>query len=273
MPKAVVETLNEIPEALKAEYEPKDGKFVLKVEGAHPDFVPIVEARSNRDKVIELRDNNIKLMRALGVDSVDAGVERANIYRDFTPDRLKALKDVDPDEYRTLKAKSAAFDTAGVKDPNDVLKLVENAVKTAMDPMRAELETQKKENTEKQKRLDETTFRTKISDAAHKVSVKPSAIDFLLQKAGDFFHVKDSELKAKPDKFSASKPGEPLSVEEWLAQATKEFDFAFEKSGGSGAAPTQGGLKGRILVDPTPQDLAKHMDDITAGKIKVQHSS
>jgi hypothetical protein len=62
MPKAVVATLEEVPQALRSEYEPRDGKFVLKVEGDLPGYVAEGVVAQQRTKLDEMRENNRTLM-------------------------------------------------------------------------------------------------------------------------------------------------------------------------------------------------------------------
>jgi hypothetical protein len=67
-----------------------------------------------------------------------------------------------------------------------------------------------------------------------------------------------------------------LTLDEFLLAQTRESDFAFEPSGGSGAqsfrglAPTSNAQE---LRDPTPEQLGRHADEIMAGKLRVVYTS
>ena len=48
--KAIVDTLDAVPEAVRGEYEQRDGKFVLKVEGAEDAYAGGI--KRNRDEAL-----------------------------------------------------------------------------------------------------------------------------------------------------------------------------------------------------------------------------
>jgi hypothetical protein len=76
------------------------------------------------------------------------------------------------------------------------------------------------------------------------------------------FVVEDGQVKAKPNQFSAAKPGESIGIDEWLQGQAKENDFAFEPSGGGGASAGNGNGGAprpgvRRVVNPTPEELGR----------------
>jgi hypothetical protein len=87
--------------------------------------------------------------------------------------------------------------------------------------------------------------------------------------------VENGELKTT--QFSPSRPGQSLTLDEFLLGQMKESDFAFEPSRGGGAGPLSsgGGTVSNIpeLRDPTPEQLGRHADEIMAGKLRVVHTS
>lgn len=276
MPKAVYATINEIPEALKAEYEQRDGRYVLKVEGDLPGLVPEAQLNEQKNKVIEFRDNNVKLLRALGADGVEQALERANLYKDFTPERLRALRDIDPEQYREMKARVEALGSKGIKDEKDIDERIKNAVATVVNPLQEKFEKSERERIASEEKLADEKFKASVSKEAISLGAKPNAIEFLQGKAKEKFIVKDGEVKAKPDQFSQAKPGEPLSLQEWMGVALKEFDFAFEKStggdskgSGKGTGASRHGNKVVFNGAPDPNALGSLLDEFTAGKVQV----
>ena len=61
--KAIIDSLEEVPETLRTEYESKDGRYVLKLDGDMPGFVSSEEHAGVKTRLIEFRDNNIKMLR------------------------------------------------------------------------------------------------------------------------------------------------------------------------------------------------------------------
>jgi hypothetical protein len=253
-----VEKLEDVPEPARGFYESKDGKFVLGVEGA-------ASGRDLNDanvKLVEFRDNNVKLLKALGVESIDSGLARAALIAGIDPAKLERLKAIDPDEFARLKAAADELKKKGVTDPADIDTRVTAALEAALAPVRQELASEKQARATAQGRADEALLRQSIGEKALKAGLQPGALDFLIAKAHDDFHVVDNAVKAKDNKFSADKPGQPLGVDEWLAGKMKEFGFAFAASQGGGAGGGSGNGAGarpgaKQLVNPTPQELGR----------------
>jgi hypothetical protein len=84
-------------------------------------------------------------------------------------------------------------------------------------------------------------------------------------------------VKAKPNIFSPTRPGEPLTPDEWMVSATKDLAFLFGRSSGGGAPPAGSGAggsaSGKELRDPTPQQLGQFAADIASGKMRVVYSN
>jgi hypothetical protein len=282
MAQVVYNAVTEIPEALRNEYVERNGKMVLKIEGdvAAAGLAKQDDLNAANNRLIEFRDNNARLMRELGVQTIDAAVERIKVVKDIDPIKLAAVKDIDPEEYRKLKEKVQQFENKGMKEDTDINKIVHQAVTTAITPLQQRLDTSERERKEAREKLADKSFRQTISEAALKAGAKPNAVDFIIEKARDKFTVEDDHVKAKPNQFSSAKPGDPLSVDEWLLTAMKEYDYAFQPSGGGGSQGDgqKGGVRreGKTLVfqggQVDPRTLGAHMDEIAEGKVKVQVS-
>ena len=72
--KAVLSSIDEVPEALRSEYTEKDGKFHLQLDGTLPGFVPEADHNAIKAKVSEFRDNNIAVKKQL--DDATAAANR-----------------------------------------------------------------------------------------------------------------------------------------------------------------------------------------------------
>lgn len=259
MPKAVIENLTDVPEALRGEYEQRDGKYHLKIEGELPGFAPVT-------KLQEFRDNNIKLIK-----------EKEQTVKEL--EELRSLKTrfdgVDPDEYKLLKEKHSKLEKKGIKDDDDVDKVFAEKIEKALAPVKKELESQKILAQEAQKKADKAKMREVIGGALVKAGARQDALDYLLVKADDFFLADNGEIKAKEGKTSPKDGVSPITAEEWIQSAVKEHSFAFEKSQGGGATPSAGGARPGVktLLNPTPQQLGENAAAIAKGELQVVHTT
>jgi hypothetical protein len=230
--KPVVADIAEVPEAFRSLYVQKDGKHVLDVEGD----LPALLAAAN-GKVVEFRDSKLALLKALGVESPEQALERAKLFGGIDPAKLAKLKDIDPEEYARLKA-SAAKVGAGSADEMDAK--ISERIAAALAPVTASNAALKAELDAAKAAASEATRRNVIAAAFAKVGGKPTAADFIVDRAKSVFDVEGDKLKAKADKFSAANPGQPLGLEEWLIGEAKEVPFLFEPSAGGGAVGGNG---------------------------------
>lgn len=257
---AVVDSLDKIPEAVRSEYQQKDGKYHLSIEGTPAGFAPASDLAAANGKVVEFRDKNIQLLQEVE--------PLRRLKTDFDGIDAAAAKDA--------LAQVDALGKKGVKKADDLATAIKSAVDAAMAPLNEKLTAAERAAADNAKRADESLFRSAIGEKFSKAGGKGKALDFVVGQAASVFEVKDGKIVAKSNQFSADKPGDPLGVDEWLTVQARENDFAFEPSGGSGAAPVKGalGLKPgqTVLRDPTPRQLGEAAADIKAGKIKVEYS-
>jgi hypothetical protein len=255
--KTVVDDLNVVPEPFRKEYELKDGKYHLSLDGQPAGFVPAADLAAANGRVVEFRDNNIALKKE---------VDR------LTP-IVASFDGIDAAAAKDALAQAGKLKEKGVTKPDDLKALIDAAVKPLQDALTAE-QTARKADAE---RADKATMRSIIGEAFGKVGGKGKALDFILGQAGGVFEVKDGKVVAKGNQFSAANPGNPLDVNEWIAKQARENDFAFEPSNGGGAAPRNNGNGARpgqvVLKDPTPQQLGAQADGIASGKVRVEYSN
>ncbi len=271
--KGIITSLEEVPEPLRGEYESKDGKFELKLEGPIPGQVPATQLAEANGKVVEFRDRNVSLLKDV---AKLAGVGEAS---DLSP--LKAKLDTfngfDPEKYKAMETKIAEFEKKGIKGTEDIQALIKTAVEAGVAPLRAELVSEKQERSEAQKRADASLFGQTIGDKYLAVGGIASAKDFIVAEARKAFRVVGDAVVANADRFSAVKHGEPLEVDEWLTQVTKTFGFAFEQSsgggaggsGGGGGSPLKPGVREIRSDSLTPQQIGQLSKEISEGKVRI----
>lgn len=257
----VVDKLEDVPEPARQFYVQKEGKFHVDLNGSPAGYVPAADLAAANGKVVEFRDTNIALTKKVS---------------EMEP-RVKAFEGLDPDAAKTAIAKVTELEKKGVKGADDVAKLVTDGIAAAMKPVQDQLALMTTSAAETQRKNDELTLRSSLSDKFTKAGGLPDALDFIVGKTKGVFKVENGVIKAEANQFSTDKPGEPLSVDEWITKQTKEAAFAFKPSSGSGANPVPAGGAGAkpgqlVIKDPTPQQLGEHASDIKAGKVRVEYS-
>lgn len=261
--KPVVTALTDVPEAHRPLYEQRDGKYVLALEGDPAGYVKATDLADANGKLIEFRDNNVKLLKALGADSVDGALARAAVVAGIDPAKLAALKDLDPEAAKAALARVAELEKKGVKTGEDVAVQIKAAIDSAMAPVREELANEKKARTEAQSRADEALLRETVGSKYLKAGGKPEAVDFIVAEFKKDFRVVNNAVVALDGRLSPENGVKPLTDQEWLAGATKKFGFAFEPSKGGGANPAGAGNGNgarpgvRQMVNPSPQELGR----------------
>lgn len=272
--KTIITTLEEVVEAFRGEYESRNGKYYLKMEGEIPGAVELAESKG---KVIEFRDHNIRLLK--GIAEL-AGVSEA---RDLEPikTKLAQYEGINPTEHKKMKDQLEEIKKKGISKGDDVAEIVREQIGIAVDPLRKQLEVteatlsaEKTARAEAQKRADSALLREMIGSKATKIGAKANALGFLIGQAEGSFVVKDEKVVARDAKFSVKKPGEPLEIDEWLEGAIKDYDFAFGPSLGGEPAPTGSGLGKpkpgvKQLVNPTPQELGQYSKQIAKGEMQI----
>jgi len=208
--KAVLE--GPVPEALKEFYVEKDGRFMLSVEG----MVPEEEHLRTKVKLNEFRDNNVVLLK--------------KIDQELQP-KLHQFEGVDPEEYRTLKAKEAALKQKGVDTPDDVSAQIAKAMKPLQDKL---LEQEK----ERAKLIEEGVMRDfdkDLTQIAIKAGNNPVFMPDIIERARKVFKYIDGKVVAKDgDGVAYDDKGNPLSIESWTPSLPREFLLP---SSGGGALP------------------------------------
>lgn len=262
--KFTVNTLDEVPENARSLYSQRDGKFVLSVEGDVPGYVPAAQLAEANGKLAEFRENNIKLLKALGVDGVDAGVSRAALFAGFDAAKLEALKAVDPAEYQRLKANADKLTEKGIKDPEDVTNVLTRMLDERVKPLRDALAAEQQARRDSDARAAKALLRETVGGKYLKVGGKPAALDFIIQQAEGAFEVAEGQIKARLGKLSPKDGSSPLTVDEWMESAAKEYDFAFEASQGAGLTqPVRKTPAGGPSTFRTPSGAQLKTDGIT----------
>lgn len=246
--KAIISSLSEIQEALRSEYEPKDGKFVLKLEGDMPGFVTATQLAESNAKLAEFRDNNRSL------NSLKSELETSKA---------------------ALEAKIGELQKTGVKEPADVEAKIAKAVQEAVGPLATQLKDLQKSEADAKLALSRRELESSLTTAGLKAGVDEKALPDYLNRGLSVFKHKDGKLIAtNGDTPLYSKNGVPLSVDEWASGLSAEAPHLFKLSKGGGASPGHGGPVGgtKKVISDDPLEFGRNLESIAKGETIVAPS-
>lgn len=246
---AVIDNLEAVDEAHRGFYERgQDGKFYLAVDGV----------------------DNLPAVSGLKANQQDLLTEKKRLQ-----DKLDALKDVDPEEYRKLKKQMDDEARKKAKDEGDF----ETRERQLIEKHTQELEKEQKRSEKLQGALEEAL----IDSAAVKAIEKAGGNTTLLLP-----HVKDrvkiveesdgsfsaQVVDAKGNPVVGDGKGNPMSVEQLIGTMKEDAAFggAFKASGnsGSGADPAAGSSTPAGTVKATDaQEIANQAAEIVDGKVQI----
>jgi hypothetical protein len=221
--KAVVDSIDEIPEAHRELYTEKNGKFELTgIEG--------VKTQADIDRLKAAADNERNAHRT-------------------TKERYSVLADLDPAEVRKQLDRITELEAAaaGKLDDAGIQKLVDGRLSTVTAPLKRELDQSKlaiQERDQKIQGYEQKEVRRTINDdvlkACLKLKVQESAIEDALLLAERSFELSEDKKVITKDGIGVT-PG--VSAEVWLTdmQAKRPHWWGTSQgggAGGSGAAPS-----------------------------------
>jgi len=248
--KFVINALTDVAEAFRSEYEPRDGKFYLKIDGEIPAVIEV------QTKLAEFRDNNIGLTR--NVQELKTQLER--------------YKDVDPLKYNEYKTKIEEFErSGGIKSAEDVRAKIAEAV----TPLQQELATMRQEKQDADNRIKRQAVETNLRDVATKVGVQDSAVRDFITRGLSVFNLEGKAMNGDTPLFSKKEVTKPLPMEEWAASLMSEAPHLFKPSHGGGAPPSGqpggGTLPGgqKFITGSDPLEFGHNLEAIAKGTVKV----
>jgi len=258
--KAVLDTLEGLPDPVRAEYEFKDGKYHLKLEGNPTGFVIKKELDDANTKLTEYRDNN----RGLNTKVTELETKMAT------------FKDIDPVKYRTMDAKITELEKKGVKDGNDVAELVSKTVKDAIKPYE-EREAQRAASEKAAvERADRELLKSTLATAGVSAGVDERAMTDYIARGMGIFKVVEGEVVARKGEapiFQKAKPAEVLTVDVWATEelpAEAPHIYKPSRGGGAGNGGGGGGPITKKTISSDPLEFGKNLEGIAKGEVVVQ---
>ena len=193
-------------------------------------------------KVAEFRATNVTLMK-----------ERDELRTRF--------EGIDPETVKADRAKLAELKKA---KPDVRIAELETA-----------LATEKAASAEAQKRATRSVLRDTLRTKLLAVGVLPAAVDIALDKADPVFAVVNDTVQAKPNTFSKTRPGEPLTPDDWIRGHDSSSSHSCSRRPVAVAPAPVAGIRRRAateLRDPTPAELGEHSAELRPARCALLHS-
>lgn len=260
--KAILDSLEGLADAIRSEYEFRDGKYALKIEGAPIGFAKKEDLDAANAKLAEFRDNNRSL------NTLKAELET----------KLKSYEGIDPAEHKALLDKIKELEKKGVTQAGDVAEIVKSAVAAAVKPLE-EREAQRAASEKAAiERADRESLRSALTAAGVAAGVAESAMTDYVNRGMGVFKVVEGEIAARKGDapiFSKQKPAEVLTVDQWAVELQEEAPHLFKPSRGGGAGGNNGGGNGggpKRIIQADPLEFGKNLEGIAKGEVLVQQS-
>jgi hypothetical protein len=240
-------TLEEIPEAQRALYVEKDGKYVLDLDADGDDgkLAGALEKERQQRKTIEKTLSDLR----------------------------KNLDGLDPAKAREALATLAELEEKADlgEIPEGLKAKIDAIVRKRTDRMATDYQTRLTAAEEKLKgansQLEELLIDNALRAEAVKHGVRSTAVDDVVLYGRTVFRLKDGKpVPMKGEEVLYGKePNKPLTPEEWIAERSKDRPHWFEASGGGGTPPAGGGRQTGKDVSLT-RDEAKDPQRYRAAK-------
>jgi hypothetical protein len=242
--KLKVTTLDEIEEPARALYKEAEDKsgFILDVEGAAP-----------VGQLDEFRKNNRELHK-----------------------KLEGLKDIDPEEYRTMKAKLQEIETKAEGKDKQTKEEMQRQIDALNKKAVKDADDLKVQIAQRDATIQTLMIDKEVSLQANEVGVRPEALIDVIQRSKNVFKLQNGVVVAfKPDgeKWYSEASGEILKIGEWLKILLKEAGHLFKESQGTGSTGgATGGKKTANTVNDNPWKTGNRTDQALVIKTDIQRA-
>jgi hypothetical protein len=250
MPKLIVKSLDEVPEALREFYQEKDGKFVFQADDIrdHPDALGL---KSALDKEKEER-------------------RKAKKAADELKQQLEELG-ADPEEIKKILAEHAKSKDKKLLDEGKVDELIEQRTKKMRDEYEKKLQELTGERDTTLGRLSEVLIDKSLMEAATRGKVRETAIEDVLARGKRIWKLKDGQpIPMNGEEVIYGKDSKPISMTDWIGELQNTAPHLFEGSSGGGAGGSGGGGGGGGVKYVSRAEASKHLAAIERGEVMVR---
>lgn len=240
--KLKVATLDELgDDATKALYKESEDKsgFVLDVEGAVP-----------KGQLDEFRNTNTTLRK-----------------------QLEALKDIDPEEYKTMKAKLAELEKGENKETKQTKEEMQRQIDALNKKSAQDMEGLRGEIAKRDQTIQTLMIDKEVSLQANEVGVRTEALTDVIARAKNVFKLQNGVVVAfRPDgeKWYSESTGEILKISEWFKILLKEAGHLFKDSQGTGSTGGATGGKKPVVTTENPWKTGNRTEQAMAIKADIQ---
>lgn len=253
--KAFVDSVEDVPEALRDLYVERDGRYVLDVEGMIP-----------QERLREFRDNNIRLLK-----------EQEELKR-----QLSEFSAIDPKKYAEMQQRMQEIDDQKMIDAGKIEELLQARTARLVADYDAQIKGYQKKVQELESghatlsdELAKERIDNRLRDVASATGVRKTALPDLINRGRRVWKLVDGLPVAMQGEQTiyGKDPSKPMSMEEWVTSLAEEAPHLFEPSSGSGAQNqgNHGARPGvRTIPRGDPAAFGKHLEDIASGKAVVQ---
>jgi hypothetical protein len=244
--KAILETLDGIPEALHEYYTLSDGKYILDAE---VDSHPAVKGLKN-------------------------SLTNAREERRVAKEQADRFKGMDPDKYATMEAHERQIQEGKLIAEGKVEELLALRTQALKESLSAETSNYKSKAEVLQGQLDKLVIDNAVQTAAAKHGVRKGAVEDVLFRARTVFKAHEGQAVAYQGENPVyGKDGVTLlGIEEWIQSLPAAAPHLFEESRGAsapgGGAPKPVAGPGTVTRND-PNAILKNLDAIAKGTIKV----
>ncbi len=222
MLKFQIDKEEDIPAHAKSEYKQVGNVWILDVEGAVPE-----------QQLKDFRTNNINLIK-----------ERDDLITKF--------KDVDPEQYKTLKTRAELLDEKKLVTSEGL----EAAVNARIEKMKTEYEKQVNDlttvSTKQKGELAKLKIDTALVTVGTKNGLRPEAVEDFVNRGTRLFSLSDEGQVVSKDENGQVRYGalgQPLTIEEWVGTVAKDKSYGHLFSPSAGGGSTGGATK-PVTVNP-----------------------
>jgi hypothetical protein len=240
--KLKIKTLEEIEEPARALYKKSDDGdgFALDVEGA----APVAQ-------LDEFRKNNRELHK-----------------------KLEAVKDIDPEEYATMKQKLAELEGKDSKEKQQTKEEMQRQIDALNKKAIKDADDLKAQISARDQTIQTLMIDKEVSLQANEVGVRTEALTDVIARAKNVFKLQNGVVVAfKPDgdKWYSDSTGDILKIGEWFKILLREAPHLFKESQGSGATGGATGGK-KTVTGENPWKTGNRTDQAMAIKADISRA-
>lgn len=260
--KPILDSLDDVPEALHDLYEPHDGKYVLALEGVD-DHPGVASLRNAYRKEKERRGEVAQKLEALR-------------------GQLGDIADMDPEELRANLTKLQQIEDKQLIDSGKIEELLAQRVERMRKDHERQMAALQVQLQEKDGALGKTSARLSevlvdhaIAAAASKAGVRSTAMPDVLNRGRAVYRLVDDQvvpLDKDGNVIAGKNPAAAMDMEEWLSGLAGDAPHLFEASTGAGApgarpGQVNGGFKKTLSMSDT-RGIGQNLEAVARGEVR-----